>query len=97
MRNLFPSGVKTGGYSVKSHPKVIALKLKTFLKEYPEFTKEDIIEATTKYVEDRRKHNWSYMRSLQYYICKDKISTLAADCLALSDEEEVESNFETQV
>ena len=97
MRNLFPSGVKTGGYSVKSHPKVIALKLKKFIKEYPDFTKSNIIEATTKYVEDRRKANWSYMKALQYYIYKDNVSTLAADCMALSDEEEVENTFETQV
>ena len=97
MRNLFPNGVKTGGYSVKCHPKVIALKLKKFIKEYPEFNRDTIIEATTKYVEDRRKHNWSYMKTIQYYIYKDNISTLASDCLALSDEEEVENSFETQV
>lgn len=98
MRALFPAGVKTGGYSVKSHPRTIEVKLKKFLKEYPKFTKQNILDATTNYINDRRKYNWAYMKAIHYYISKDGISTLAADCLALSDSHEVEHNaFETQV
>ena len=97
LSEIFPAGVKTGGYSVKSHPRVIESKLKKFVKEFPEFSEVQILEAATKYVAERKRNNWAYMKTLQYYIYKDNISTLATDCLTLKDELDETNEFETSV
>lgn len=98
MSNLFPARVKTGGYPVKSHPRVVDTKLKKFVKEFSEFSKETILEATKSYVDNCKKHNWAYMQALHYYVYKNGVSTLASDCLAINDRTEEEANpFEQEV
>lgn len=78
--NLFPQGVKSGGYLVKSGKQICQKKLNTFIKTHPEFTKEQILEATKRYISDFQKANYAYMKIAPYFIEKGGVSTLEDYC-----------------
>lgn len=77
-RNLFPSGVKSGGRLVKGDRLGCLSKLKNFKIKYPEYTQEDIIDATRAYIDLKKKNGWQMMTSADYFIEKDKLSMLAS-------------------
>lgn len=79
-RQLFPLGVKMAGYAVRGDKQNCTKKMKSFMKKYPDFTKEDIFDATRAYIDDRRKDNWNYIKLAHYFIEKDGASSLAALC-----------------
>lgn len=83
-RELFPSGVRTGGYPVKSNLKDITSKLKKFKKKY-NYSSEKILEATTRYVERMRLQSYSYMKTAEYFIMKDNSSLLASECEGIGE------------
>lgn len=79
-RNLFPSGVKSGNRLVKGDKFGCLNKLKNFTSKYPEYSKEEILEATKVYIDLCRKRNYDKMTSADYFIEKDKVSMLASYC-----------------
>jgi hypothetical protein len=79
-RLLFPSGVKSGNRLVKGDRIGCLTKLKAFKVKYPEYTQDDILEATKVYIDICRKRNFDKMTSADYFIEKDKISQLASYC-----------------
>lgn len=77
LRDIFPKGFKVVGigckYSWRDCNRVIAGKLRTFFKRYgTQYTDEQIIEATKKYVESFNG-NYTYMKLLKYFIWKDTV------------------------
>jgi len=50
-----------------------------FLKKY-KYIKEDIFNATAKYLEERKRDNWKYTMCAIYFIFKDSNSSLADWC-----------------
>lgn len=78
--NLFPTGVKSGGYMVKSGKQICQKKLNNFIKTHPEYTKEQILEATKRYISDFQKANYAYMKIAPYFIEKGGVSTLEDYC-----------------
>jgi hypothetical protein len=78
--DLFPKGIKSGGYLVRDGKSACMKKMDKFIKAHPEFTKEDIIKATKNYVNAFKVKNYEYMRLASYFIEKDGHSTLAAEC-----------------
>jgi len=83
--NLFPKGVKSGGYLVRSDKNGCLNKMKKFCKKNPDFTKEIILKATSDYIDYYRMRNWSYMTSAHYLIYKNDISLLAGQCEMILD------------
>lgn len=79
-RALFPPGVKSGNRLVKGDRHGCLSKLKAFATKYPEFSREEILDATKVYVDLCRKRNYDKMTSADYFIEKDKISQLASYC-----------------
>jgi len=79
-RELFPIGVKSGGRLVRGDKVGVFEKFKRFFVKYPEYTQEDILEATKVYIDTKRAVNWSMMVSADYLIEKDKQSQLASYC-----------------
>jgi len=75
-RELFPKGIKTGGYYIKGSPKGCLKKMTAFIKDYNKVTKEQIFKATEKYVEEYKRRNFQYMKLAEYFISKDNVSTL---------------------
>jgi hypothetical protein len=77
--NLWPEGVKsTSGKIVRGDNKTNLSKMKSFLKNYKSFTKDQILQATLAYVTDRKNANYGYMQTSYYFIMKDNISSLAS-------------------
>lgn len=84
--DLWPSGVKSGSRYVRASEKDITELLKKFIKKY-KFSKEVIIEATKKYLEEKKKVNWSYITCSDYFITKNNVSLLASYCSNLGVKE----------
>jgi len=85
VREMFPKGIKSGGYPVRSSVVDIADKLRKFFKKH-KYTNEQVLEATKRYVDRKRSEGYSYMQKAVFFIEKDGSSTLAAECDNLKDE-----------
>ena len=85
---LWPRGIKTGGYYVKADLKGCERKMKRFVSEHPEYSEDDIFQATINYIDSMAMNGWGYMKTAPYFIYKDGLSTLAGECEALSNVEE---------
>ncbi len=77
---LWPKGVKSGGYAVRSGKDSCSSKLKTFLKEHKEYTPLIVLAATENYIQRCKQNNYQFMRLAPYFITKDGISTLQTCC-----------------
>ncbi len=70
---IYPSGRKPGtSYYYKGNKADIVRKLKSFYKRYGEFSPEQIIEATQRYI-DSFNGDYTYLRLLKYFIWKDEV------------------------
>lgn len=88
-RVLFPKGVKTAGYSIRGTRGGCIKKMKKFIKNNKEVTKEQIFEATKLYIEEKRRVRYAYMRIADYFIEKDGGSLLESFIEQLGDNETV--------
>jgi hypothetical protein len=100
--NKFPKGKKPGtALSFKTTPKELFERFKWFFSEYPEYTWEDVMKATDRYVKTFEEQNdYSYMQLSKYFIKKDDknkstTSTLATVCfnIAEGDDEDIDTGF----
>lgn len=72
LRSIYPEGKKAGtSYYYRCNRADIVRKLKSFFRRYGEYTPEQIIEATQRYV-DSFNGNYTYLRLLKYFIWKDE-------------------------
>ena len=76
MQEVFPSGKKQGTNLMWRDSKaIISKRLKAIVKKYNvEFTDEEAIEATQKYVNSFNS-NYQYMQVLKYFISKKDLTT----------------------
>lgn len=87
---LFPKGVKSGGYyAVRCDKQGCIKKLKNFIKNNPEFDKNVILKATKKYVDEAALQGYAYMKTAPYFIEKSGVSLLAGFCENVSSKEEI--------
>ena len=103
LQSLFPAGRKCDDsgipkWSWRGNKTDVVKKLQKFFKLYGNYKQEDIIQATTNYV-NRYKYDNKAMRILPYFIYKEidgGVSDLATELEGLNDAEEANSaNFET--
>lgn len=72
LREIYPEGKMTGtSYYYRCNKTDIIKKLKSFFRRYGEYTSEQIIEATQRYVSSFNG-NYTYLRLLKYFIWKDE-------------------------
>ena len=72
LREIYPEGKMSGtSYYYKCNRADIVRKLKSFFRRYGEYTSEQIIEATQRYVASFNG-NYTYLRLLKYFIWKDE-------------------------
>lgn len=72
LRSIYPEGKMAGtSYYYRCNRADIVRKLKSFFRRYGEYTPEQIIEATQRYV-DSFNGNYTYLRLLKYFIWKDE-------------------------
>jgi hypothetical protein len=86
--DLFPKGVKTSGYYVKTDLTGCRTKMLRFVKNNPQFNKDVIFEATNAYIKDMEQRNFDRMKLAPYFIEKDGISMLAGYCDQVLNSEE---------
>ena len=81
---LFPKGKKSGStVSFRTNPKELYEKFKWFFANYPEYTWEDVLNATEKYVKDFEEScDYTYMQTSKYFIKKDDKSRVTTSTLA---------------
>ena len=75
-RSLFPMGVKTGGYSVRGTRGGCTKKMKKFMRNNPDVTKEQVFAATKQYIADKQAVHFQYMKLADYFIEKEGASLL---------------------
>jgi len=80
--NLFPKGIKSGGFYVRSSIQDCSNKMFRFLNDNPQFTKDIILEATKNYIKDCEARNYDKMKLAPYFIVKDGTSMLSGYCEA---------------
>ena len=73
MAQCFPKTIKPGtNVYFRSNPKETSDKLKKFFEKFGEYSEEDILKATQKYVDTHVNNNdLKTMRVLKYFIWKD--------------------------
>lgn len=84
IRNVFPEGVNSGGYRYRGDKQGVKAKLLKFIKTYPKYTDEEIIQAARQYV-NRFKPYYAGMRQAHYFIQKDSLSDLLGELENLQD------------
>lgn len=89
MRQIFPPKVRSGGGLVRSSLKDTTDKLKKFLKKY-NYPYDVILQATANYVHEKEANNYEYMKQLAYFIEKDGVSLLAAECENVINRKEID-------
>jgi hypothetical protein len=77
--DLWPEGIKSGGYYVKSDNHAVARKMKRFFKQYP-YSKEDVFEVTKHYLQIKQNEGWKGIQLAHYFIDKEGLSNLAMYC-----------------
>lgn len=80
-RNLFPKGYKQGSIPLRGDRASIEKKFKKFFRTY-DFTTEEIMQATKRYLKEQSETDYSYCKVAQYLIDKDGTSALASLCEA---------------
>lgn len=72
LRSIYPEGKMEGtSYYYRCNRADIIRKLKSFFRRYGEYTSEQIIEATQRYI-NSFNGNYTYLRLLKYFIWKDE-------------------------
>lgn len=88
-RSIFPKGKLPSGVPSRNNVKVLSENFRWFFAEY-DYTWDEVINATTMYVNEYQKNNYLYMQNSQYFISKQdkhkvKTSKLADYCDMIRD------------
>jgi hypothetical protein len=75
-RNLFPSGVTSGGRLVKGDKAGVYRKMKKFILNHPGVSFESILNVTRSYI-SKFEGNYSFLTCADYLIEKDGLSQLS--------------------
>lgn len=84
-KELFPKGIKSGGYPVRSSTSDIADKLRKFFKKH-KYSQEQVLEATKRYIDRKSNEGYSFMQTAVYFIEKNGVSNLAAECDSMKED-----------
>lgn len=80
-RLIFPKGLLPSGKGAKSSLLEVRQKMRWFLQTH-DFTKEQILSATQKYVDHFRNQSYKYMQTASYFIYKDDKNKIRQSVLA---------------
>lgn len=83
--DLWPKGIKSGGYYVKTDKNGCGKNLQKFIKNNPNISKETILKATEKYLMDMKDRNYSMCKLAPYFVYKDNLSLLEGYCSNLNE------------
>jgi hypothetical protein len=89
---LWPTEVLSNGYRVSGNTLQCVSNMNRFLINFPEYTKEDVTEATKRYLTQRESDNWKYVKKNAKFINDSEGSTLEAECQALKENKKIQTN-----
>jgi hypothetical protein len=92
-RKLFLPARGTNSRSILGDRKACIDKMNKFLKTYP-YNKNTVLAATKNYINSKHKDRYAYTQCADYFIFKDNISTLAAECESLGTNGIIETGSE---
>lgn len=73
LRDIYPKGKMPGtSYYYKGNIEDIRKKLQSFFLRYPDYTDEQVLTATQKYI-NSMNGNYTYLKLLKYFIWKSEI------------------------
>lgn len=84
IREIYPGKIRTGGKLIRTNQKEVELKLKKFIKNYPNVTENEILTATTNYINAKKREQFAYTKTLGLFIYDDNESMLASEIENLS-------------
>lgn len=84
MREFFPKGFKSGSAAWRGNVRELSLRLKKFFKCYGNYSDEEILDATKRYVESFNG-DYTTMRILKYFIMKSVVNTNEDGCRSVED------------
>lgn len=89
-RELFPIGTKEG-HPFRGDKIGCIRKMERFMKNYPEVTQDEILDATKAYIDSFKKQpsGYTYMKQAHYFIEKNGSSELAAQIEFLKGKQEI--------
>ena len=90
-RDLFKPALRSGGRPIRGDRAACIDKMVKFIKTH-QYSKEQIIEATTRYMDRKSRENYTYTKCADYFIIKDGLSELSIECENLDIPEEFENN-----
>jgi len=90
-RKIFPSGKNANGYRYRGDKAGCLSKMKKFIKNNPQVTKEEIFTATKKYVERFGYSN--FMKLAHFFIYKENVSQLASEVEGLTEDDIEQYSF----
>lgn len=90
--NLWPTGIKSGGYYLRTDKKGTYRKMKQFVIEYPFYSKDLIMNATKNYLQEQSIIGYTHTKLSPYFISKDGMSVLAGECENINEAPEIDVN-----
>ncbi len=79
-REIFPPGVNSAGYRYRGNRLEGLKKMTKFVNQYP-YTREEIFQATKRYIDRFAIRGYNYMQQAHYFIDKQGVgSNLASEC-----------------
>jgi hypothetical protein len=87
---LFPTDLLSKGYltySVSGNTSACVIRMKRFLKEHKDITKEIIFKATKLYLSEQKLRNWSFTKKNSKFISDNDGSVLEQYCERIKNEE----------
>lgn len=81
--SLWPTFELPGGYRVSGNTMEVKKRMKTFFKNHPEYTPEQILSATNNYLSSKKIQNWAYTKKNSKFIYDADGSMLEQECQAL--------------
>lgn len=74
--DLWPPSIKSGGRLIKKTPASLKLKMKAFINRRRDLSFDTIINGTYLYLKDKKRENYAYTISSDYFILKNGASEL---------------------
>lgn len=94
LMEMFPKGNKPGtNYRWRATLSNVVVKIKRFLNKNPQYTREEILNATKHYVDSFKYGDMQYMQLLVYFIEKNEISKLAEEIESMREGNVVEQRM----
>ena len=95
-RDLFPKGAIVGR-TLRSSAQDISQRMKWFMQTYPQYTWENILNATENYLRNLSENNkMEYCKTASYFIKKDDKNKMTVSSLAEWCEAETDPNTEPE-